>query len=112
MPDKYELTESGLICVERNTTKKERVSGVGSIGRSCRLQKVMYELRAEEYASKDEASSENPKEMERSLIKRSMVQASRWGCLEVAETVSITNPAPSLHVGVENLRLTSPDTQQ
>jgi hypothetical protein len=72
---------------------------------------VIYELSAEVYAPKDEASIEYPREMERSFSKRSIVQASLGGCLDVDETSSIKPQAPSLHVGVQMMRLLNPDTE-
>ena len=80
------------------------MSGVGSTGRPCRLQKVRYKLRAEVYVPKEEVSSEYPREMECSLINFSIAQASLLGCLDKGDIWIIKAAAPSLYVGVEKSR--------
>ena len=47
---------------------------------------MRYELRADVYVPKDEVLSEYPRDMDRSLTKRSIVQASLGGCLEEGVT--------------------------
>ena len=63
------------------TMKKLRVSGVGSIGSSCRRQKVRYDCKAEEYDEDVAREIEFAIAIERSCTSRSRDQATRVGCL-------------------------------
>ena len=62
---------------------------------------MRYEFKADVYESKVDKSMEYPSDIDRSLTRRSMVQASRRGCLDEEEISIIFLPAPSSIVGVE-----------
>lgn len=60
MPDKYKLMDENLMCAHIYIIKKLSVSDIGLIGRLCILQKIRYEIRAEEYVLAGNASIKRP----------------------------------------------------